>query len=111
MCWRVALMICWPKLDLKLELEFIFKYHLDQVHMENDARCHFLLLVTVTLNAWHVQEVDTQSVLIRTNAFLQESERPLDRELDDAATAITITTIFGNVYMYASKDELMILNI
>ena len=101
LCWRVALTICWPKLDLKLEC--IFKHHLDQVHTENNAAFHFLLLVAVTLNACHVQEAEAQSVLIITNAFLQESEWNLDGELNDAATAIVVTSTFGDLFMNAAK--------
>ena len=94
MCWRVALI----RPMLNLESIFKLKWHL--ITGEN-ACCHFLLLVVRTLNACHVKD-DTQSVLIRTNAFLQESKHLIDL---DAATAIASfqSTIMG-IGMYASKD-------
>ena len=68
-----------PRLNLKSI--FKLKWRLDT---ENDADFQFLI-VPVTLIAWNVQDSDTQSVLIGTNAFLKESKRLMDL---DAATAI-----------------------
>ena len=67
----------------KLDQVSIFKLKW-RLSTGNDAGLHFLI-VAVTLNAWDVQDSDTQSVLIRTNAFLKESKRLMDL---DAATAI-----------------------
>ena len=103
MCWRAAL------IRLRLDLKSIFKlkWRLDT---ENDAEIHFLI-VPVTLDVCNVKD-DTQSVLIRTNAFLQESIRLMDL---DAATAIKRTILSSQAkeetrcgMIFASKDVVIV---
>ena len=96
MCWGAALIR--PRLNLKS----IFKLKWRLI-TGNNVDFQFLLLVVRILNACHAKD-GMQSVLIRTNAFLQESERLMDL---DAATAIAFwrTTLIGILYMYASRDK------